>query len=229
MKSIFNRVKLYLKTRLAFAKINLANATYSVLDTETTGLDFKKDKIISIAAIKIKNLQIQEQEVLNELVNPGIEISAASTQIHNITNEQVQGKKNLEEIEPIVSSYLQETILVGHNIDFDINFIKTNVPKSNLVIFVKNVVTIDTILLSAGLYPDLQSYELTSLCNHFNIQSNDQARHSALGDSIITGRLFLFLVEEAKKRNTSTLSDLVKVCKQGQKLHRLMKNAINIH
>ena len=157
--------------------------------------------------------RIQEQEVLNELVNPGIEISAASTQIHNITNEQVQGKKSLEEIEPIVSSYLQETILVGHNIDFDINFIKTNVPKSNLVIFVKNVVTIDTILLSAGLYPDLQSYELTSLCNHFNIQSNDQARHSALGDSIITGRLFLFLVEEAKKRNTSTLSDLVKVCK----------------
>ena len=87
MKSIFNRVKLYLKTRLAFAKINLADATYSVLDTETTGLDFKKDKIISIAAIKIKNLQIQEQDVLNELVNPGIEISAASTKIHNITNE----------------------------------------------------------------------------------------------------------------------------------------------
>lgn len=229
MKSIFNRVKLYLKTRLAFAKINLADATYSVLDTETTGLDFKKDKIISIAAIKIINLQIQEQEILNELVNPGIEISAASTQIHNITNEQVQGKKNLEEIEPIVSSYLEETILVGHNIDFDINFIKTNVPKSNLVIFVKNVVTIDTILLSAGLYPDLESYELTSLCNRFNIQSNDQARHSALGDSIITGRLFLFLVEEAKKRNISTLSDLVKVCKQGQKLHRLMKNLINIH
>jgi len=229
VKSIFNRVKLYLKNRLAFARINFAHATYSVLDTETTGLDFSRDKIISISAVKIIKLQIQDQEILDEFVNPKISIPLDSIKIHNITDDHVKEKKTLREIEPKIISFLHESVLVGHNINFDINFICSNIPKSNLEYFVKNTATIDTILLSAGLFPDLPSYELTFLCNNFRIKSDDQIRHSSLGDSIITARLFLFLLEEAKKKNINTLSDLVNLCKQGQKLHDFMKNTINIH
>lgn len=229
MKNIFSRLKLYLKNRISFANINVTNATFAVLDTETTGLDFTKDKIVSIAAVKISDLTLQEQEVLDELVNPERDIPWDSVKIHHITNEHVQNKQTLSEIESKVSSYLHECILVGHNVDFDVNFIRTSLPQSNLGTLVKNITTIDTILLSAGLFPDLKTYELSYLCNQFNIRTNDQIRHSALGDCIVTARLFLFLLEEAKKQNITTVSEIVRVCKQGQKLNQLTRNAIKIH
>ena len=229
MKNIFSRLKLYLKNRISFANINVADATFAILDTETTGLDFTRDKIVSIAAVKISDLKLQEQEVLDELVNPERDIPWDSVKIHHITNEHVQNKKTFAEIESKVSSYLHECILVGHNVDFDVNFIRTSLPQSNLGTLVKNITTIDTILLSAGLFPDLKTYELSYLCNNFNIRTNDQIRHSAIGDCIITARLFLFLLEEAKKQNITTVSGIVKVSKQGQKLHSLTRNAIKIH
>jgi len=229
VKNIFSRLKLYLKNRISFANINVTNATFAVLDTETTGLDFTKDKIVSIAAVKISDLTLQEQEVLDELVNPERDIPWDSVKIHHITNEHVQNKQTLSEIESKVSSYLHECILVGHNVDFDVNFIRTSLPQSNLGTLVKNITTIDTILLSAGLFPDLKTYELSYLCNQFNIRTNDQIRHSALGDCIVTARLFLFLLEEAKKQNITTVSEIVRVCKQGQKLNQLTRNAIKIH
>lgn len=229
MKNIFSRLKLYLKNRISFANINVVDATFAILDTETTGLDFTRDKIVSIAAVKISDLKLQEQEVLDELVNPERDIPWDSVKIHHITNEHVQNKKTFAEIESKVSSYLHECILVGHNVDFDVNFIRTSLPQSNLGTLVKNITSIDTILLSAGLFPDLKTYELSFLCNKFNIRTNDQIRHSALGDCIITARLFLFLLEEAKKQNITTVSGIVKVSKQGQKLHSLTRNAIKIH
>ncbi len=229
MKNIFSRLKLYLKNRISFATINVTDATFAVLDTETTGLDFTKDKIVSIAAVKISELRIQEQEILNELVNPERDIPWESVRIHHITNEHVKNKKIFSEIEKKVTDYLQECILVGHNVDFDINFIRTDLPQSNLGTLVKNITTIDTILLSAGLFPDLETYELSYLCNKFNIRTNDQIRHSAIGDCIVTARLFLFLLEEARKQNITTVADIARVCKQGQKLNQLTRNAIKIH
>lgn len=229
MKSIFSRLKLYLKNRLAIANVNVADAVFSVLDTETTGLNFLKDKIISVAAVQISNLQLQEKENLDILINPEIDIPWESTKIHHITDAHVKGKKTIMEEELSIFNYLNETILVGHNVDFDVNFIRSNLPKSDLGTLVKNITTIDTILLSAGLFPDLETYELSFLCNKFNIRTNDQIRHSAIGDCIITARLFLFLLEEAKKQNITTVSGIVKVSKQGQKLHSLTKNAIKIH
>ncbi len=229
MKNIFSRLKLYLKNRVSFANVNAKDATFAVLDTETTGLDFTKDKIVSIAAIKVSDLTLQEKDVLDELVNPERDIPWESVKIHHITDEHVKNKQTFVQLESKVSDYLQECILVGHNVDFDVNFIRSNLPQSNLGTLVKNITTIDTILLSAGLFPDLETYELSFLCNKFNIRTNDQIRHSALGDCIVTARLFLFLLEEAKKKNIITVSQIVKTCKAGQKLHQLTRNAIKIH
>jgi len=229
VKNIFSRLKLYLKNRVSFANVNVSDATFAVLDTETTGLDFTKDKIVSIAAVKISDLALQDKDVLDELVNPERDIPWESVKIHHITDEHVKNKQTFTQLETKVSNYLQECILVGHNVDFDVNFIRSNLPQSNLGTLVKNITTIDTILLSAGLFPDLETYELSFLCNKFNIRTNDQIRHSAIGDCIVTARLFLFLLGEAKKKNIVTVSQIVKTCKAGQKLHQLTRNAIKIH
>ncbi len=93
----------------------------------------------------------------------------------------------------------------------------------------KVIQPIDTIHLTAGLFPDLKNYELTSLCEHFNIKADDQVRHSALGDCWLTARLFLFLLNKAKNLGITNITGLIKLCDRGLNLHHIIKNAKNIH
>ena len=187
-------------------------------------------KIVSVGAIKIKNYQLIENEILDELINPEREIPFASRNIHYISDDQVKDKPNIYQLEKKINNFLENTILVGHNVDFDIGFIKKNAARTSLATTVKRIASIDTILLAAGLYPSLESYELSFLCDHFRIKTFDQIRHSALGDAVITARLFLFLLDTAKNRNNvHTLGELIKLCKQGRQIHYLMKNFNKIH
>ncbi|NDF58259.1 MAG: 3'-5' exonuclease, partial [Proteobacteria bacterium] len=193
MKNIFNRIRSFLDNRKALKQLNINDAIFTVLDTETTGLNVNEGhKIVSVGGIKIKSYQLLEDQILDELINPERDIPFASRNIHYISDDQVKDKPNIYQLEKKISNFLENTILVGHNVDFDIGFIKKNAAKTSLAVTVKKIPSIDTILLAAGLYPSLESYELSFLCDHFRIKTFDQIRHSALGDAIITARLFLF-------------------------------------
>jgi len=89
--------------------------------------------------------------------------------------------------------------------------------------------SIDTIYLTASLFPDLKNYELSNLCEYFNIKTDDQIRHSALGDCIITARLFLYLISIAQTKGVKNIANLMTLCSQGQNLHHIVKNSKNIH
>ncbi|NBQ00047.1 MAG: 3'-5' exonuclease, partial [Proteobacteria bacterium] len=202
MKNIFNRIRSFLDNKKALKQLNINDAIFTVLDTETTGLNVNEGhKIVSVGGIKIKSYQLLEDQILDELINPERDIPFASRNIHYISDDQVKDKPNIYQLEKKISNFLENTILVGHNVDFDIGFIKKNAAKTSLAVTVKKIPSIDTILLAAGLYPSLESYELSFLCDHFRIKTFDQIRHSALGDAIITARLFLFLLDTAKNRN----------------------------
>ncbi|WP_428080301.1 3'-5' exonuclease [Candidatus Pelagibacter sp.] len=230
MKNIFNKIKYYFEKQKLFNRVTLDQSNFSVLDTETTGLNVSRgDKIVSVACLKINNFKIQKNYVLNELVNPQIKIPNESTLIHNIKDEDVVDKPTLIEIEDKILKFLKKSILVGHNIDFDINFLKNNAKGTKLANRMKIIQPIDTIFLTAGLYPDLKSYELSNLCEHFNIKTNDQVRHSAIGDCWITARLFLCLLNKARAKGVNNISGLVKLCNKGFSLQHVMKNAKNIH
>ena len=231
MKNIFNRIRSFLDNRKALKQLNINDAIFTVLDTETTGLNVNEGhKIVSVGGIKIKSYQLLEDQILDELINPERDIPFASRNIHYISDDQVKDKPNIYQLEKKINDFITNTILVGHNIDFDIGFIKKNAAKSTLAITIKKIPSIDTILLAAGLYPSLESYELSFLCDHFRIKTFDQIRHSALGDAIITARLFLFLLDTAKNRNNAhSIGELINLCKQGRQIHYLMKNFNKIH
>jgi len=231
VKNIFSRIRSYLESRKALRELPLVAATFTILDTETTGLNVDEGhKILSIGAVKIKNDLIINNEILDEFVNPERDIPFASRNIHYITEDKVKNKPNIFQIEKKINDFISNTILVGHNVDFDISFIKKMHQKTSLASTVKKITTIDTILLAAGLYPSLESYELSFLCDQFRIKTFDQIRHSALGDSIITARLFLFLLDTAKKRNNiQNIGGLMNLCKQGRQIHFLMKDFNKIH
>ena len=230
MKSIFNKIKYYFEKQKLFNRVTLEQSNFAILDTETTGLRVSKgDKVVSVASIKISEFKIREDVILDELVNPQIKIPEQSTMIHNIKDEDVKDKPTLIEIEDKILKFIKKSVLVGHNIDFDIKFLKNNAKNSNLANRMKVIQPIDTIHLTAGLFPDLKNYELTSLCEHFNIKADDQVRHSALGDCWLTARLFLFLLNKAKDLGITNITGLIKLCDRGLNLHHIIKNAKNIH
>mgnify|MGYP000598290923 CR=1 FL=1 len=230
MKNIFNKIKYQIETRKLFNRVSLEDSNFSILDTETTGLHVENgDQIISVASLRVSNLKINKDNILNELVNPQMKIPEASIKIHNITDDQVQSKPTIVEISDKILKFIKKSILVGHNINFDINFLKQNSKSSGLADRMKVIKAIDTIYLTASLFPDLKNYELTNLCNFFEIKTDDQTRHSALGDCIITARLFLYLLNIAKSKGVKNISDLIGLCNRGQNLHHIIKNAKNIH
>jgi DNA polymerase-3 subunit epsilon len=229
VKNIFNNIKAYFLNINRYKTATTQESIFAVLDTETTGLNVNEGhRIISIAATKIKNLKITN-EILDELVNPERQISEPSIKIHNITQEQVQNKPVLKELDEKIYNFLENTVLVGHNLNFDIKFIVSSGPYTTIAHRVKNIVTIDTIYLSAGIYPHFNSYELSFLCKTLKIQTEDQTRHSALGDSVITARLFLHLLEEARKKNINTIGGILHLCQQGKQIQILMKDFNKIH
>jgi DNA polymerase III subunit epsilon len=229
VKNIFNNIKAYFVSINRYKTATTQESIFAVLDTETTGLNVNEGhRIVSIGATKIKNLKITN-EILDELVNPERQISEPSIKIHHITQEQVKNKPVLKELDEKIYNFLENTVLVGHNLNFDIKFIIKSAPYTTIAHRVKNIVTIDTIYLAAGIYPHLKSYELSFLCENLKIQTKDQTRHSAIGDSVITARLFLHLLEEASKKNINTIGGILHLCQQGKQIQYLMKDFNKIH
>jgi DNA polymerase III subunit epsilon len=229
VKNIFKNIKAYFVNINRYKTATTQESIFAVLDTETTGLNVNEGhRIVSIGATKIKKLKITN-EILDELVNPEREISEPSIKIHHITQKQVQNKPVLKELDEKIYNFLKNTILVGHNLKFDIKFIIRSAPYSTIAHRVKNIVTIDTIYLAAGIYPHFKSYELSFLCENLKIQTKDQTRHSAIGDSVITARLFLHLLEEAGKKNINTIGGILHLCQQGKQIQILMKDFNKIH
>jgi DNA polymerase III subunit epsilon len=229
VKNIFNNIKAYFVGINRYKTATTQESIFAVLDTETTGLNVNEGhRIVSIGATKIKNLKITN-EILDELVNPERQISEPSIKIHHITQEQVKNKPVLKELDEKIYNFLENTVLVGHNLKFDIKFIIRSAPYTTIAHRVKNIVTIDTIYLAAGIYPHFKSYELSFLCENLKIQTKDQTRHSAIGDSVITARLFLHLLEEATKKNINTIGGILHLCQQGKQIQYLMKDFNKIH
>ena len=213
-----------------FNRVSLEETNFSILDTETTGLHVEKgDQIISVASLRVSNLKIGEEKILNELVNPQMKIPEASIKIHNITDDQVQSKPTLFEINEKILKFIKKSILVGHNINFDINFLKENSKGSPLANRMNVIKSIDTIYLTASLFPNLRNYDLNNICNKLDIKTDDQTRHSALGDCIITARLFIYLLNIAKDDGVKNILELISLCEKGKTLLNITSNSNNIN
>ena len=88
---------------------------------------------------------------------------------------------------------------------------------------------IDTIYLTASLFPNLKNYDLNNICNKLDIKTDDQTRHSALGDCIITARLFIYLLNIAKDNGVKNILELISLCEKGKTLLNITSNSNNIN
>lgn len=153
---------------------------YVVFDIETTGLDPEFDEIIEIGAVKIKDgIKI---DTFNSLIKPEYEIDEFITELTGITNVMVENAPSIDEVLPKFMDFIRDYIIIGHNVNFDINFIYDNLEELNIPPITNDFV--DTLRISRRLIPELKHHKLSDLANYFNIDTNGS--HRSLKDVEIT-------------------------------------------
>lgn len=184
-------------------QVLLAELTYTVFDTETTGLEPSAgDEIISIGAVRIVNGRLLWQETFEQLVDPKRPITAMSQTIHGISQEMLRGQPVIEEVLPQFYAYCEETVLVGHNAAFDMRFLELKQAQT-AIRFTQPL--LDTLLLSEVLHPHQGSHALEAIAERLGVTV--VARHNALGDALVTAEVFLRMIPLLAAQGIHTLRD----------------------
>lgn len=187
------------------ADLPLADTPFLVLDTETTGLDVKQDRIISIGGVRMHGQRIFRNEIIDRLVDPGLPIPPASTRIHGITDAMVSGAPSFAEAWRDLLPVLNQTVLVGHNIAFDVAHLRNAAARHGVEW--RPAFVLDTLLLVTVLDPRLDGLELDALAAHFGV--NVRGRHTALGDCLVTAEVFARLMARLEHEGAGTLGQAI--------------------
>lgn len=149
-----------------------------VLDTETTGLDYSREKIIEFAAVRLENGKIKDE--FQTLINPQQHIRKSSIAIHGITEDMVKDAPTEEEVLPKILEFIGDYPIVAHNAIFDYSFLN----EASLRVFKKPLrnVRIDTQQMFKEVFPDLPSHGLDALTKKFNVEFTKH--HRAMADTM---------------------------------------------
>lgn len=148
-----------------------------VLDVETTGLDYTKERMVEFAAIRLENGKMKDR--FETLINPEQHIRKSSIAVHGITEDDVKDAPTEAEVMPMILDFIGDYPIVAHNVIFDYSFINeaslrtTGNPITNA--------RIDSQMMFKEIYPDLESCGLESLMTKFNVEFS--TRHRAMADT----------------------------------------------
>jgi len=213
MFGLINGVKK--KRHAAAAAMPITRATYVVLDTELTGLDEKKDSIVSIGAVRMNGAVIELGSTFYRLVNPRTELMASSIVVHHITPSDVEEKPDIEMVLSEFMKYCGDSILVGHFIMVDLNFLNAELkrlgggPLPNPAL---DTFSIHEWLRKRGRVgacpATLQGgYRLYDLIKCFGMASN--GAHNALMDAFATAQLFQRFIPLLTEERVDDVTNLV--------------------
>ena len=175
--------------------------TFVVFDLETTGFSPSKNQIIEIGAVKVVNGSITER--FSTFVNPKVPIPFEIEQLTSINDDMVLDAPTIDEILPKFMEFCQDAVMVAHNADFDMSFIKHNCSALGLEC---EKTVLDTVALSRVLLPALNRFKLDTVAKALNVSLAHH--HRAVDDAACTAEIFVKLVEMLRDRGVETMEDL---------------------
>ena len=193
-------------------KLPLEEVRFVVFDTETTGLQYKTDRILSIGAVEVQGGQIRTHQALDcVLQQPEAFLSKEAIPIHGILpGSSLQGLREGDALSAFLG-FAGNAVLTGHHVTFDLAMLREALRRQGCG-RLKNP-TLDTRTLAIRLEkgrgatdPDAGRYSLDALCLRYDIPDSD--RHTAAGDAYITAILLLKLLARLRKRGVKTLGEL---------------------
>lgn len=200
----------------------IENYEFVCFDTELTGLNPRRDTIVSIGAVRIKKLRIVAGDNFFTYVHPERDLPKDSTLIHQITPEQIVNAPKLSIVLPAFVEFCGESLLVGHYVNLDMAFINKAMRKG--MGGTLHNPCVDSMRLAQAFHEhrgrtysgrpiSTASYNLTHLAEEFDLPRF--AKHDALEDALQTAYLFLFLVKNLRAEGFTTLKDFYRGGKMG--------------
>ena len=159
---------------------------YAIIDTETSGGKFNEEKIIEIAIIIYDGKNIIE--TFTTLIRPNVKVDYFVQKLTGIRNSDLVDKKTFKDYAKLISNLVSNKIIVGHNVEYDYRILKNEFESCNIKF---SSDTICTIKMFKEKYNDLKYYNLSYLCNYFNIELKNH--HRAYDDALATLELFKIL------------------------------------
>ena len=165
------------------------NGRYIIFDLETTGLSAATERIIEIGAVKVENGEILESFDL--FVDPEKAITPEITRLTSITNEMVAGApKEAEALEQFFRFCDGCDILVAHNADFDMGFLRAAIRRCGRE---EDPVQIDTLVMARAMYPELKKHKLDTIAERLGV--TQKHHHRADDDARVLAEIFLKMVQ----------------------------------
>ena len=185
--------------------------SFVVLDTETTGFDYSKDRILCIGALKLQNQQIEIKNGFEVYVKQEI-YSHESAKIHGILKNNPEALLSELEVLEQFLNYIENSILIAHHAIFDITMINNALVRHHLPALKKRYLDTSDIfkktLIQSNLLHKKTIYSLDEIADKYAISKKD--RHTAMGDAYITALIFLKIVSKLREKKEVTLKWLFK-------------------
>lgn len=199
--------------------MNISGLEIVVFDVETTGLSpLDGDRIVEIAAMKVKGLEIVDQ--FYSLVNPKRFLPAAAMSVNGITEEMVADAPFSEDVLPKFVDFIAGAAVAGHNVKFDLNFVCHELSLSSRRLK-DQTPAIDTLKMAKELLPYLSSYKLAYLARALGITVNQT--HRALADVEITVKVMLRLIEKAQTQDLGKIQKFLELFSVEKPVFKLSK------
>lgn len=177
------------------------DTTYCVLDLETTGFSPVTEKITEIGIMKYKDGKVIDQ--FSCFVNPEKPIPARVIEVTNITDDMVRDAETIEQVFPKMLEFIKGSVLVAHNAEFDVGFLKHN---ARVLGYEFDFSYLDTLSLAQAVFPEFKTYKLGRIAKHLGIKV--EVAHRALDDVDTTVKVFGVMLEKLKERGARTLEDV---------------------
>lgn len=219
MMNFFNKIKAFLSNLWGNSEKSfdeqlsgdIDSTRFVVLDTETTGFDYTKDRILCIGAIILQNNRIALQDSF-EIYIQQEHYNQASAQIHGILRDSILDRPNeLEALQQFLV-FLGDSVIVAHHAIFDITMINKALERNGLPELKNKILDTAVLykktLLVSPLFERKDNYSLDELADKFDISKKD--RHTAMGDAYITAIAFLKILKKLREKKEITLQELFK-------------------
>ena len=177
------------------------NSSFVVFDIESTGLDKRKCEITEIGAVKVVNGEIVDK--WSTFVNPGMPIPENIVALTGITDKMVKDALPIEEQLPAFKEFCKGCVVVAHNAEFDVGFMKEKARRMGTDF---DFEYLDTMTLARCLFPELANYKLDTLSKHLNIILENH--HRAVDDAKATADIFVKMLEKLSEIGKTKLKGL---------------------
>ncbi|MBD0282637.1 MAG: PAS domain-containing protein [Thermoleophilaceae bacterium] len=179
----------------------LERLTYTVFDTETTGLDpAGGDELVSIGAVRIVNGRVLGGEVFEQLIDPRRSVPEAAVRVHGISRDMLEGQPPVEEVLPRFARFAEDTVLIGHDVAFDLRFFELKEHRTGVRL---TQPVLDTLLLDAVANPEHEDHSIEAMAERLGVSV--VGRHTALGDALVTAEIFVRLLPLLRAAGIETL------------------------